>query len=69
LDCYDNPGDGAVFVIKAWFDANSMPALFQYNPVWNSEENRTDYVYSWDYEGQTITTEFRGNDAKLGALV
>ncbi len=28
MECRDNPGDGAIFQIDAWFDNNSIPAYF-----------------------------------------
>jgi len=47
LSCPGNPGDGAVFPVKAWFDNNSIP---------NSEDFTTG---SWDYDGKTVRIDYR----------
>lgn len=48
LECYDNPGDGvSIFPVTAWFDNNSIP------------ESMSIEIKSWDYDGPTITIDFR----------
>ncbi len=46
LACENNPGDGTVFPVTAWFDNNTVP----------SEYFTTG---SWDYDGATITIDYR----------
>ncbi len=45
LWCKENPGDGAVFPVTAWFDNNSIPEYFP--------------TGSWEYNGVTITIYYR----------
>ncbi len=45
LVCNYNPGDGAVFPVTAWFDNNAIPLGFT--------------AGSWDYDGATITIDYR----------
>lgn len=43
--CYLNPGDGALFPVYAWFDNGAIPVGFSDG--------------SWDYEGSTVTVDYR----------
>ncbi len=45
LWCKENPGDGSVFPVTAWFDNNSIPEYFP--------------TGSWEYNGVTITIYYR----------
>ncbi len=47
LDCMENPGDGAVFPVTAWFDNDSIP---------NADKFTTG---SWDYNGKTVRIDYR----------
>ena len=44
LNCYDNPGNGTIFPITAWFDNNSIPSGFT--------------TGGWDFNGNQIKIEY-----------
>ncbi len=45
LSCISNPGDGAVFLVTAWFDNNNIPSRFT--------------AGSWEYDGKTVRIDYR----------
>ncbi len=47
LSCEDNPGNGTVFPVTAWFDNNSIPSSYSFT------------TGSWYYGGATITVDYR----------
>ncbi len=48
LWCDENPGDGTVFPVTAWFDNNTVPSYFT--------------TGSWNYNGATITIDYTKDD-------
>ena len=46
IGCHNNPGNGGVFFIMAWFDDNNVP------------EDRDLPLRSWGYNGKQITVEY-----------
>ncbi len=54
LYCFENPGDGeSLFPVTAWFDNNTIPANMELYFSDTSDGN------SWNYDGKTITIDFR----------
>ncbi len=45
--CVDNPGNGTVFPVTAWFDNDTVPENFDFD------------IEEWEYNGATITIDFR----------
>lgn len=48
LRCFGNPGDGATFTVRAWFDNSSRPERIT--------------AEGWNYQGTTITIDFQKVD-------
>lgn len=55
FDCRNNPGDGTLFPVTAWFDDDSVPA----GDIESGYPERIFTTGSWEYAGATVTIDYR----------
>ena len=67
FDCRNNPGDGSLFPVTAWFDNASVPGKVDGADPDKGDEGGEDGNYptgifttgSWEYAGATVTVDYR----------